>query len=270
MRGPPRSDGCGRRDARHPVDERAAPDGPTDERHDRRVPRDVEAVVEVQPVEGGQLVHGELRLRDERPRLEHHHRPAAPGEVGGDDATAGPGADDDRVRLDDDRAVAGCRGREIPDVERHDRRRVGGDRLGPVLVADLRQAGVLPVLAGIRVGQERQQPLQALVRRAPLRDARRRPAEEVALAAGQVEPPEAHRPPGEQQVREPRVERPQHQAQLEHLLRVGGQVQGIGGEPRAARCGARDERVGDGREGVQLPGRPAGRHGRRRADRGCR
>ena len=77
MRGPARSDGRGRGDARHPVDERAAPDGPADERHDRRVPRDVEAVVEVQPVEGRQLVDGELGLRHERPRLEHDHRPAA-------------------------------------------------------------------------------------------------------------------------------------------------------------------------------------------------
>ena len=239
------------------------PTARADERHDRRVPRHVEAVVEVQPVEGGQLVDGQLWLGDERPRLEHHHRPAAPGQIGGDDATAGPGADDHRVGLDDDRAVAGCRGREVPDVERHDRRWVGGHRLGPVLVADLREAGVLPVLAGICVGQERQQPLQALVRRPPLRDARRRPAEQVALAAGQVEPPESHRPPGEQQVREPRLERPQHQPQLEHLLGIGGQVQGIGGEPRAARCGARDERVGDGREGVQLPGRPADGRGRR-------
>ena len=105
--GPVAARGRGRGDAGHPVDRRPAADPGAGERHDRGVPRHVEPVVEVQPVEGRELVDRHLGLGQERPGLEHDDRAAGTRGLRGDDAPAGAGAHDHDVGVEDDRLAGG-------------------------------------------------------------------------------------------------------------------------------------------------------------------
>ena len=57
-------------------------------------------MVEIQPVERGELVAGHRRLGHERAGLEDQHVPPGRGELPGDDAGTGPRADDDDVGLE--------------------------------------------------------------------------------------------------------------------------------------------------------------------------
>jgi hypothetical protein len=168
------------REARHPVDQRAAADRRPREHRHRAVPCRQQAVVEVEPPEGVELVGWHRCLVDERAGLENDDRPACPGKFRRDDPAAGAGADDDRVGLEDHRLVR----RAV--LERRAKGTDGywrGCHLGFVApVADRLQAGIPGVRAGIGVGQERQELPQPLKRRPPQWDGRPCPRQQIPLA----------------------------------------------------------------------------------------
>ena len=190
-------------------------------------------MVEVQPVEGRELVDRHLGLGHERPGLEHDDRAAGRAASA---AMTPPPAPEPTITMSASRTIAspgGVRAATAREVERPDRRRVRGHGLRA------RRRIRSPAGAGcrrsrrVRVGEEREQPLEALVRRPPLRDARGRPAEQVRLAGRLVEVREAGRAAGEQQVRGARLERPEHELELGDLGRVRGEVEGGRREARA-------------------------------------
>ena len=137
---------------------------------------------------------------------------------------------------------------------------------------DRPQPRVVARLAGVRVGEEGEQPLEALVRRPPLRDARGRPGEQVRLARRLVEVGEAGRAPGEQQVRGAGLERPEHELELDDLGGVRGEVEGGRREARAPLPVPGGDRLGDEGERPERRRRPADgiRRGRADRSRGCR
>ena len=255
----------GRRvDAGHPVDEGPAADARAGQGHDRCVPRHVEAVVEVQPVERAELVGRHLGLRHERTRLEHDDRPPGVRQVRGQDAAARSRADDGDVRIEHQRLARGGATGDGPEVERPDRRRVRGHRLGHDVEPDRREARVDAGLARIGIGEEREQALEPLVRRAALRDARGGPREEVGLAGRLVEVREADRASGEQQVRGAGFERGEHELELADLGGIRGEVQRGGCQACPSLGIAADDRVTDRRKGRERCGRPShGVRGRR-------
>ena len=152
---------------------------------------------------------------------------------------------------------ADCPAGDGPQVERPDRRRVGGHRLRHDVEADRREARVDPRLARIGIGEEREQALEPLVGRPALRDARRRPREQVRLASRLVEVREADRAPGEQQVRGARLERDEHELELADLRGISGEIERGGGQARPSLGIAADDRLADRGEGRERPGRPA-------------
>ena len=91
-------------EAGHPVDRRAAADAGPGQDRDRAVPGRGQAVVEVEPVECGQLVRGHLGLGDERPGFEDDDRTAGLGQLSGDHAGPGARADHDDIGIEADLA----------------------------------------------------------------------------------------------------------------------------------------------------------------------
>ena len=197
-------------------------------------------------------------------------RPACDRSAASDAATRAR-ADDDDVRLEHERLARGRPAGDRPEVERPDRRRVGGHRLRHDVEADRREARVDARLARIGVGEEREQALEPLVGRPALRDARRRPREQVRLASRLVEVREADRASGEQQVRGARLERDEHELELADLGGIGGEIERGGGQASPSLGIAADDRLADGGERRERPGRPAlGVRSRRTRHDGCR
>ena len=138
----------------------------------------------------------------------------------------------------------------------------GGGLGGRRRVADL-GPGRVGLAAGDRIGpgQEQEEALEGLERRAALREAAGRPVEQQPISAGTrggTDPVPAA--PGGQ-VAEARVEHAHDHAQLAQVGRIGHRVQGLGGGPTPARVviggEAGGERLRQRRQGPQLAVGPA-------------
>jgi len=141
----------------HPVDERAATHARAGEQGDRAIPGRQQAVVQVQPAVGVELVAGHRRLVDEWPGFKDEHGPTGAGQLRRHHARAGTCTDDDDVRLELDVRAAGGRGPTI-DHQGRDRSEVPRDRRLVGRVADgdrqrIRRVG----RSRVRVGDEREQ-----------------------------------------------------------------------------------------------------------------
>ena len=227
-------------------------------------------MVEIQPVEGRELIGGHLRLGHERPGLQDDDRATGPGEVGGDHAARGPRPDDHHVGLELDDTAAGI-GRA---ARGHDRRGLGGDRLRCPREPELQQERIASILAGVRVREEREQALERLVGSPLAAEARARPAVQVPLPGRRRQVAEADGATREGEVEERLLERPQDEPELPHDGGVHSGLVALDGEPGAASGAAAHERLRHGREGLELGGGPAPgqggvgvRHGRGRRSR---
>ncbi len=238
--------------AGHPVDRRAAADARPGQDRDRAVPGRGQAVIEVEPVEGRQLVGRHRRLGHERGGFEDEDRAAGRRQLAGDDTGPGARADDAHVGLQDD-AVA----RAWRQADRLDRRRVAGQRcaIGPVAHPGPVRVGHA-ALAGIGVGQEAEQPAQGLEGAPALGEAGGPPGQQVALTGRRREIAEAGRTGAQDEVDDRPLEQAQDEPELADLLRVGRQVERRRGEVGPPGRRAADERLGNRGERRQLLGRP--------------
>jgi hypothetical protein len=248
----------GRRVDAGPVHERPAADRAAGEDRHGAVPGRDEPVVEIEPIECGELVARHRRLVDERTGLEHDDGPAGTGEVVGDNPATRPGADHHDLRVQFDRSVR--IGRQCRPV-RPDRARRGPDRWVVRAIADRREERVRDPLAGIRVGQEGEQLAQAMERRPAERQAGVRPAQQVALAGRRREVAERSRPAGQHEVRDRRLDEPKDEPEPADLGGVGRRGQRLRGQLRSSDGAAPDERLGQLGERRELGGGPVRRGG---------
>ena len=245
--------GCG--DRRHPVDRRPAADpGSGQDRH-RAIPGRGQAVVEVEPVEPVELGAGHLRLGHERPGLEDDDRSSGLDQRPGHHPAGGAGPDDDDVCVERQRyACLARRGQ----AERLDRRRVGGRPWVVLDVADRRQVGVrVAAVARVGVGQEAEQAPEGLEGRPAQGQPRATPGEQVLVERRGVEVAEADRPAGQERGSPGATRAGGAPVGAGGPGRDRGQVERLGGQQGSPRRLARDERLGEDGEGLELGLAPA-------------
>ena len=157
----------------------------------------------------------------------------------------------------------------------HDRRGLGGDRLRCPREPEPQQERIAAILAGVRVGEEREQALERLVGSPLAAEARARPAVQVPLPGRRRQVAEADGAACEREVEERRARTPAGRGgAAARSAGVHGGLVALDGEPGAASGAAAHERLRHGSEGLELGGGPAPgqggvgvRHGRGRRPR---